>query len=434
MDLPQWVFLDQITGYRVVLPEHWHGVYLPSLVPYIAMAGVLGFILTILPGLIWIERVVIALMQDRSGPNRVGPRGLLQSTADVVKLFFKEDFRPKSIDRTLYYLAPFLTMVIALSAGAVLPTQFLIFQHDSGQFAGQAYALPVTVGDINIGFLFILAMSSLGVYGIVLAGWASNNKYSMIGGLRASAQLISYELSMGFSLLCVVVLAGSVKLSDIVAAQTGPPFGIKAMPHFLWGSMFSWFWLQSLIIPVVIYTISMIAETNRAPFDLPEAESELIAGFHTEYSSMKFATFFAAEYVNMLVVSGLNAAIFWGGSLPPLNIWPLNVVPGFVWFITKVMMGIFLYTWLRATLPRLRYDALMNLGWKRLLPLGLIWLFLLCGYSLARDLAAERPDSPILPTTMGRRVETTPADVLNDRTSVTTNTPTPAAPLARSNP
>ena len=400
--------VDRITGYHVVLPEHWHGLYLPGFVPYIAMAGILGFILTVLPGLIWIERVVIALMQDRSGPNRVGPRGLLQATADVVKLFFKEDFRPKSIDRTLYYLAPFLTMVIALSAAAVMPAQSLVFQHDSGMFTGQEYLLPVTVGNVNIGFLFILAMSSLGVYGIVLAGWASNNKYSLIGGLRASAQLISYELSMGFSLLCVVVLAGSVKLSDIVQAQSGPPFGIKAMPHFLWGSMFSWYWLQSLIVPVIIYTISMIAETNRAPFDLPEAESELIAGFHTEYSSMKFATFFAAEYVNMLVVSGLNAAIFWGGSLPPINIWPLNVVPGCIWFITKVMMGIFLYTWLRATMPRLRYDSLMNLGWKRLLPLGLVWLFLLCGYSLARDIVAEQPNSPIYPTTMGPRTETTP--------------------------
>ena len=417
---------DQITGYRLVLPEHTtvlgSSVYLPGLVPYIAMAGIIGFILTILPGLIWIERVVIALMQDRSGPNRVGPRGLLQSTADVVKLFFKEDFRPKSIDRNIYYLAPFLTMVIALSGGAVLPAGLIHFRHDTGALNGQLFSVPITVGDINIGFLYILAMSSLGVYGIVLAGWASNNKYSLLGGLRASAQLISYELSMGLSLLCVVVLAGSVKLSDIVAAQTGPPFGIKAMPHFLWGSMFSWFWLQSLIVPVIIYTISMIAETNRAPFDLPEAESELIAGFHTEYSSMKFATFFAAEYINMLVVSGLNAAMFWGGSLPPLNIWPLNVVPGFIWYVTKVMMGIFLYTWLRATLPRLRYDALMNLGWKRLLPIGLVWLFVLCGYSLARDIVAEQPNSPIEPTTAGRRI-VQPDDPLPAATPQNTTVP-----------
>ena len=398
--------MDQITSYRIILPEHWHGITLTALVPYLAIAGIVGFILAILPMLIWIERVVIGLMQDRTGPNRVGPRGLLQAPADVLKLFFKEDLRPKSIDITLYYLAPFLTMMIALAAGAVLPTQVLIFQHDTGALTGQNFAVPVTPGDVNIGFLYILAMSSLGVYGLVLAGWSSNNKYSLLGGLRASAQLISYELSMGMSLLCVVVLTGSLKLNDIIVAQNRPPFGIKAMPDFLTGSMFSWFWLQSLLIPVVIYTISMIAETNRAPFDLPEAESELIAGFHTEYSSMKFATFLSAEYVNMLVVSGLNASIFWGGYLPPLNIWPLNIIPGFIWFAAKVMMGIFFYTWLRATLPRLRYDALMGLGWKRLLPLGLVWLFLLCGYSLARDIVAEQKDSFILPTTVGTRIET----------------------------
>jgi NADH-quinone oxidoreductase subunit H len=281
----------------------------------------------------------------------------------------------------LYYLAPFLTMLVALSAGAALPVQFIHFHTE----AGRVFDVPLTVGDINIGLLYILAASSLGVYGIVLAGWASNNKYSLLGGLRASAQLISYELSMGLALLCVIVLAGSLKLSDIVAAQNVLPFGIAGLPSILKGSIFSWYWLQSLLVPVLIYTVAMIAETNRAPFDLPEAESELIAGFHTEYSSMKFATFFAAEYVNMLVVSGLNAAMFWGGSLPPLNCVPFTLIPGFVWFITKIMMGIFLYTWLRATLPRLRYDALMNLGWKRMLPLGLVWLFVLAGYSLIRE-------------------------------------------------
>lgn len=361
-------------------------IHLPALVPYVALVGVILFILTILPGLIWIERVVIALMQDRPGPNRVGPRGLLQSTADVVKLFFKEDFLPKSVDVLLYYMAPFLGMLVALAAGAVLPVQTIHFHHANGV----RFDVPLTVGDVNIGLLYILAMSSLGVYGIVLAGWSSNNKYSLLGGLRASAQLISYELSMGLAILCVVVLAGSLKLSDIVQAQNQPPFGIPGLPDILRGSIFSWFWLQSLLVPVVIYTIAMIAETNRAPFDLPEAESELIAGFHTEYSSMKFATFFAAEYVNMLIVSGLNAALFWGGSLPPLNCVPFTLLPGFVWFILKIMMGIFLYTWLRASLPRLRYDALMALGWKRMLPLGLVWLFVLAGYSLVKETVLPR--------------------------------------------
>jgi NADH-quinone oxidoreductase subunit H len=381
MDDQNASLLDRVNHFRVIFPENFHGVNLPSVVPYVALLGIIGFILTILPGLIWIERVVIALMQDRPGPNRVGPRGLLQSTADVVKLFFKEDFRPKSVDIKLYYLAPFLTMLVALSAGAVLPVQTLMFRADDGHL----FTVPVTVGDVNMGLLYILAMSSLGVYGIVLAGWASNNKYSLLGGLRASAQLISYELSMGLSLLCVIVLAGSVKLSDIVEAQNILPFGIPGQPEILRGSMFSWFWLGTGLIPVVLYTISMIAETNRAPFDLPEAESELIAGFHTEYSSMKFATFFAGEYVNMLVVSALNATMFWGGWLPPLNIFPLNIIPGFIWFVTKIMMGIFLYCWLRATMPRLRYDALMSLGWKRMLPLGLVWLFLVAGYSLVRE-------------------------------------------------
>ena len=365
-------------------PAHVLGISIPALIPYLAMAIWLGFVLTILPGLIWIERVVIALMQDRSGPNRVGPRGLLQSTADVVKLFFKEDFRPSNVDVNLYYLAPVLAVICAFAASATLPLMNLQFRYESGLVRD----IPLTVGDVNIGLLYILAISSLQVYGIVLAGWASNNKYALLGGLRASAQLISYELSMGLSLLCVVLLSGSLKLSDIVQKQNVLPFGLDPATHsgFFWdiwkGSIFSWYWLGTGLIPVVIYTISMIAETNRAPFDLPEAESELIAGFHTEYSSMKFAMFFTSEYVAMLTVSGLNAAMFWGGALPPLNVLPFTLVPGIVWFIIKVMMGIFLYTWLRATLPRLRYDALMSLGWKRMLPLGLVWLFLLASINL----------------------------------------------------
>ena len=354
-------------------------IHLPALAPYVALAGILGFILGIVPGLIWIERVVIALMQDRSGPNRVGPRGLLQTLADGVKLFFKEEIRPRSVDVRIYYLAPVIAMIPALAGGGTLPLQILHFRDVS---TGHLFTLPLSVGDVNIGLLYILALSSLQVYGVVLAGWASNNKYSLLGGLRASAQLISYELAMGLALLCVVVLAGSLKLSDIVGAQNVLPW--PGAPEILRGGIISWYWIQTGVVPFVIYTIAMIAETNRAPFDLPEAESELIAGFHTEYSSMKFAMFFMGEYASMLTVCGLNAAMFFGGSLPPLNIAPINLVPGFIWFILKVMLGILFYVWLRATLPRLRYDALMNLGWKRLLPVGLIWLFLLAGYSLVR--------------------------------------------------
>ncbi len=387
----------------MIFPEFVGGVHLPPLVPYIALAGTIGFILMILPGLIWIERVVIALMQDRSGPNRVGPRGLLQSTADVVKLFFKEDMSPKSADIKIYYLAPFLTVLCAFSAGGVLPLQTLTFHLANGDFQ----TVPLTVGDVNIGVLYILAVSSLQVYGVVLAGWASNNKYSLLGGLRGSAQLISYELSMGLAILCVVLFSGTCQLNKIVDAQSGAPFGLP-LPEIFNGSIFSWFWLGTGIIPVVIYTIAMIAETNRAPFDLPEAESELIAGFHTEYSSMKFAMFFTGEYVSMLVVSGLNAALFWGGPLPPLNIIPFTLIPGFVWFITKVMGGIFFYTWLRATYPRLRYDALMHLGWKRMLPLGLVWLFLLAVVSLGRSPAKSADNVPEKPVTATQQVQTLP--------------------------
>jgi NADH-quinone oxidoreductase subunit H len=362
----------------IALPAHLGGVYLPHLIPYLALIIWVGFVLVILPGLIWIERVVIALMQDRSGPNRVGPRGLLQSTADVVKLFFKEDFRPQNVDLRIYYIAPVLAVLFAFAAGGTLPLATIPFYNAE---TGTEFSVPLTVGDVNIGVLYILAMSSLQVYGTVLAGWASNNKYSLLGGLRASAQLISYELSMGLALLCVILIAGSLKLSDIVNVQaTRLPF--PGAPEFLRGSFLSWFWLGAGLIPFIIYTIAMIAETNRAPFDLPEAESELIAGFHTEYSSMKFAMFFTAEYVAMLTVSGLNAAVFLGGPLPPLNVLPFTLIPGLLWFLAKVMFGIFFYTWLRATLPRLRYDALMNLGWKRMLPLGLVWLFVIAGVNL----------------------------------------------------
>ncbi len=375
-----------------ILPNYIGSFHVVPWVPYIALAGILGFILGIVPGLIWIERVVIALMQDRSGPNRVGPRGLLQTMADGVKLFFKEDISPRSVDLKIYYLAPVIAMIPALAGGGTLPLQALTFRN---VHSGALFTQNLTVGDVNIGLLYILALSSLQVYGVVLAGWSSNNKYSLLGGLRASAQLISYELAMGLSLLCVVVMAGSLNLNDIVAAQNVMPWPLKSGPAELKGSIFSWYWCQSLFVPVIIYTIAMIAETNRAPFDLPEAESELIAGFHTEYSSMKFAMFFMGEYASMLTVCGLNAAMFWGGPLPPFNMVIFTVVPGVVWFILKVMLGIVFYVWLRATLPRLRYDALMNLGWKRLLPVGLVWLFLIAGFGLVRETGAANVNEDI---------------------------------------
>lgn len=402
-----------------ILPEHIGGIHLIPLVPYVALAGIIGFILAIVPGLIWIERVVIALMQDRSGPNRVGPRGLLQTMADGVKLFFKEEIRPRSVDVRIYYLAPVIAMIPALAGGGTLPLQTVHFR----DAAHAVVNVPLAVGDVNIGLLYILALSSLQVYGVVLAGWASNNKYSLLGGLRASAQLISYELAMGLSLLCVVMLAGSLKLNDIVAAQNVAPW--SGAPDALKGGVLSWYWIQSLFVPVFVYTIAMIAETNRAPFDLPEAESELIAGFHTEYSSMKFAMFFMGEYASMLTVCGLNAAMFWGGSLPPLNIAPLTLIPGVVWFVLKVMAGILFYVWLRATLPRLRYDSLMNLGWKRLLPTALIWLFVLAGYSLVRTPNNDKVGEPL-----SNSIDVpVPAEAIHARpTSYTPPAETPVAP------
>ncbi|MDE2125334.1 MAG: NADH-quinone oxidoreductase subunit NuoH [Armatimonadetes bacterium] len=371
----------------IIFPDHLGGVYVPALLPYIAIVCVIGFILGIVPLLIWIERVVIGLMQDRPGPNRVGPRGLLQTAADGLKLFFKEDLVPRSADLRIYYLAPVITMIPALAAGAVLPIQRIQFRGVSGG----VYSVPLMTGMVNIGLLYILAMSSLQVYGIILAGWSSNNKYSLLGGLRASAQLISYELPMGLALLAVVVVCGTLQLDKIVDAQSLLPFGLTGLPRILQGSFLSWNWLQTGIVPVVLYTIAMVAETNRAPFDLPEAESELIAGFHTEYSSMKFAMFFMGEYASMLVVCTLNAVVFWGGWLPPLHIAPLTWIPGFVWLLAKILAGILFYVWLRATLPRLRYDALMGLGWKRMLPLGLAWLFLLAGYGLVREAKVSPP-------------------------------------------
>ena len=416
---------------HVYLPEYIGSLHLPDIVPYIALVGVYAFVLGILPMLIYIERVVVAFMQDRSGPNRVGPRGLLQTTADVIKIFFKEDVQPKSVDPKIFILAPIIAVIPAFASGAVLPLMQMWFMRgvhlaipgfylenaahqrlpwwiEGNVDAANLFQIPLTVGNVNIGLLYILALASLQAYGVVLAGWSSNNKYSLLGGLRASAQLISYELSMGLALLCVILLAGSLQLDKIVAAQNVMPFGIDSifgiqMPEFLKGSIFSWYWLQSLIVPVVLYTIAMIAETNRAPFDLPEAEAELIAGFMTEYSSMKYAMFFTGEYVSMLTVSGLNAAMFWGGSLPPLNVWFFNMIPGFVWFILKVMTGIFFYVWLRGTLPRLRYDALMNLGWKRMLPLGLVWLFLMAGLVVVKDMLLPQGNPPPQPVSAEMR-------------------------------
>ncbi len=283
----------------------------------------------------YFERKVIGHMQVRMGPMRVGPHGILQPIADGLKLFFKEDVIPEQADKGVFYAAPLICLISALSAVAVVPF-----------FKGFAIA------NINIGLLYIFAMSSLAAYGVVLAGWSSNSKYPFLGGLRSSAQVISYEIAMGLSLVGVMMMAGSLNLTDIVMAQSKSAFKVYLIPQF---------------IGFFVFVIAMFAETNRTPFDLPEAESELVAGYCTEYSGMRFALFFMAEYIGMIVMSCVGVVCFLGGWNGPFD------VPGipFFWFILKVYLFIFLYYWVRATLPRYRYDQLMALGWKVLIPLAL---------------------------------------------------------------
>ncbi|MCC6404724.1 MAG: NADH-quinone oxidoreductase subunit H [Fimbriimonadaceae bacterium] len=356
-------------------------------------------ILVLVPGLIWLERRLLSWMQDRIGPNRTGTVtfpsnfplkflagkkvrtfGLLQPIADGVKLFLKEDVTPSAIDKLVYFLAPFLALFPAFALGATLPwasTGFMPFTSIPGP-----YSLLTPVANVEIGILYVLAISSLGAYGLVLAGYASNNKYSLMGGIRASAQLISYELGMGVSLACVALATGSLKMPDMVMQQEAALWGVAE--HIQ-----NWFVFTPWgLVSAIVFLICLVAETNRAPFDLPEAENELIAGYHTEYSSMKFAVFFMGEYAAMFLLSGVFAAVFLGGyNLVPVrwehlaDTYPamagfygamakLNYWLGPLWFLGKCAGGVAFFIWLRATLPRLRYDQLMSLGWKTLLPLA----------------------------------------------------------------
>jgi NADH-quinone oxidoreductase subunit H len=301
----------------------------------------------------WIERKVIAHIQVRWGPTRVGPFGLLQPIADGIKLFFKEDLIPSQVDRVLFLLAPALSVIPAMIASAVIP-----FGGTTTLFGLLPHPVSLQITDIDVGVLYVFGITSLGVYGIVLAGWASNNKYSLLGGLRSSAQMISYELSMSLSVVGVLILVGSLRLSEIVQAQTGFAWWMGVVP------VPNWFVFSQPLGFVIFFTCAL-AETNRAPFDLPEAETELVAGFHSEYSSMKFAMFFMAEYANMATGSAVATTLFLGGPLGPFG-------PSPVWFIGKVFTLLFIFIWFRASLPRFRYDQLMTFGWKRLLPLSLV--------------------------------------------------------------
>jgi len=296
------------------------------------------------------ERKVIGYIQVRIGPNRVGPRGWLQPIADAVKLMFKEVIIPAHANRFLFLMAPVLALAPALAAWAVVPF------NDGWMLA-----------NINAGLLYLLAMTSLGVYGIILAGWASNSKYALLGALRSAAQLVAYEIAMGFALVGVLMASGSLNLGDIVRAQSG--------------TVFNWYWLP-LFPMFMVYLISGVAETNRAPFDVAEGESEIVAGFHVEYSGMAFAIFFLAEYANMVLISALSAVLFFGGWLSPFD--PVGVrVPvigpflgdGIQWFLFKTAVFMFLFLWFRATFPRYRYDQIMRLGWKVLIPVTIVWIF-----------------------------------------------------------
>jgi NADH-quinone oxidoreductase subunit H len=299
--------------------------------------------------MVWMERKVCAYIQDREGPNRVGPAGLLQPFADVIKLVFKEDLQPKAADAFLFMIAPIISTATAFAAFAVVP-----FGGETTLFGLLDQPLRLEVTDVNVGVLVIFAVASMGVYGIVLAGWSSNSKYSLLGGLRSSAQMISYELSYGLALAAVIMLAGSLSLREIVMNQAGA----------WWHVIPKWYvFLQP--VGFFIYMTAGVAETNRAPFDFPEAEQELVAGYHTEYSSMSFALFFMAEYINMVTVSAVAASLYLGGWLGPGS---EHFGIGWIYFMAKVLLLLFFYVWMRWTLPRYRYDQLMEFGWKWLLP------------------------------------------------------------------
>jgi NADH-quinone oxidoreductase subunit H len=294
--------------------------------------------------LTYAERKVLAAMQLRKGPNVVGPFGLWQPFADALKMLMKETIIPSGANRFLFLLAPMLTFSLAMLAWAVIPVN-----------DGWAIA------NINVGVLYLFAISSLGVYGIIIAGWASNSKYAFLGALRSAAQMVSYEVSMGFVLVCVILCAGSLNLTTIVHAQTHLWFCIPLFPMF------------------IVFFISTLAETNRAPFDLPEGESEIVAGFFVEYSAMSFALFFLGEYANMILMSAMTTILFLGGWLAPFGVEPFTWVPGVIWFVLKICLCLFVFLWVRATFPRYRYDQLMRLGWKVFLPLSLAWLVITAG-------------------------------------------------------
>ena len=331
------------------------GAWIPP-APVVAQLGLILVVFQMLvlsaAFMVWMERKVCAYIQDRRGPNRVGFEGVLQPFADVLKLLFKEELRPKAADALLFAIAPVISAAAAFAAFAVIP-----FGTETTFFGLLDQPIPLQVTDVNVAVLVVFAITSMGIYGIVLAGWSSNSKYSLLGGLRSSAQMISYELSYGLAIAAVVMMAGSLSLREIVMNQSGTWLGF--IPRW---------YLIPQCVGFLIFMIAGVAETNRAPFDFPEAEQELVAGYHTEYSSMSFAMFFLAEYVNMVTVSAVATSLYLGGWLGPF----LPDWLAWVWFLVKVFLLLFFYVWMRWTLPRYRYDQLMEFGWKYLLPVAVL--------------------------------------------------------------
>jgi NADH-quinone oxidoreductase subunit H len=330
--------------------EFWNGYAWPTILIVLQIVAIIVPLLVAVAYLTYAERKVLAAMQLRQGPNLVGPFGLLQPFADGLKLFAKETVIPAGANRGVFVAAPMMTFFLALVGWAVIP-------FDEG----------MVLADINVGILYLFAVSSLGVYGIIMAGWASNSKYAFLGGLRSAAQMVSYEVSIGLVIITVLLCVGSLNLSDIVNAQRTVWFAIPLLPMF------------------VVFFVSALAETNRAPFDLPEGESELVGGYNVEYSSMTFALFFLGEYANMILMSAMTSILFLGGWLPPLDVPPLNWIPGPIWFGLKIAFVLFVFLWVRATVPRYRYDQLMRLGWKVFLPFSLLWVILTAGVLVAFD-------------------------------------------------
>ena len=337
----------------VSIEHFWHEAFLPTLYTTGHIFLIIIPLILAIAYLTYAERKVIAAMQLRIGPNVVGWFGLLQPFADGIKLLHKETIIPTRSNPLIFLIAPLITFGLSLSAWAVIP-----------------FGPGVAISDINVGVLYLFAISSLGVYGIIIAGWASNSKYAFLGALRSAAQMVSYEVSIGLVIITIILSVGSLNLTQIVEAQKTIWFIIPHLPM------------------AVIFMVSSLAETNRLPFDLPEAEAELVAGYNVEYSSMSFALFFLGEYANMILMSAMGSILFLGGWLPPFNVAPFTWVPGIVWFSLKISCLLFIFLWVRATFPRYRYDQLMRLGWKVFLPFSLVWVVLTAGVLVSFNLLA----------------------------------------------